>query len=53
MRSDKPLLNFFVEPELLARLETFWHRHRFQSRAEAIRWLLQAALDAKLAPPRE
>jgi metal-responsive CopG/Arc/MetJ family transcriptional regulator len=50
MPSDKPLLNFYVEQELVDKLEWFWHKHRFSSRAEAIRWLLKAALDAKLTP---
>lgn len=53
MSSEKPLLNFFIDKELLDRIDTFWHKFRFKTRAEAIRWLLKAALDAKLAPKGE
>lgn len=34
----------------MADIETFWHDNRFGSRSEAIRWLIQAALDEKLKP---
>jgi hypothetical protein len=44
------LLNFVIEPELLMRLEDFRFRHRFATRAQAIKWLLNEALDRKLAP---
>ncbi|HLN03637.1 MAG TPA: ribbon-helix-helix domain-containing protein [Bryobacteraceae bacterium] len=50
MSSPKPLLNFYIDKELLDRVNEFWHEHRFPARAEAIRWLIQAALDKKLAP---
>jgi hypothetical protein len=50
MATDKPLLNFYVEPELLKRLDDFHHKHRFKNRAAAIKFLLDAALKAKLAP---
>jgi Arc/MetJ-type ribon-helix-helix transcriptional regulator len=32
------------------RIDDFWHEDRFTSRSEAIRWLIQAALDKKLKP---
>ena len=51
--SAKPFLSFLIDEELLDRLNTFWHKHKFATRAEAIRWLLRAALDAKLAPKGE
>ncbi len=51
MGTDKPLLNFVIDPELLERVDTFRFKHRFNSRAAAIKWLLEAALDAKLLPP--
>jgi transposase len=35
---------------LLKRLDDFRFKHRFDSRAAAIKWLLDAALKAKLAP---
>jgi hypothetical protein len=50
MSTDKPLLNFVIEPELLKRLDDYRFKHRFDSRAAAIKWLLDAALKAKLAP---
>ena len=48
--TEKPILNLVVDPALLARLDDFWHENRFASRSEAIRWLIQAALDKKLKP---
>jgi len=36
----------------LKRLEDFRFKHRFESRSEAARWLMKAALDAKLAPQK-
>ena len=53
MSTDKPLLNFVIEPELLKRLDDYRFKHRFDSRAAAIKWLLDAALKAKLAPKDE
>ena len=53
MSSDKPLLNFYIDKELLDRVDEFWHAHRFTSRAEAVRWLMQAALDKKLKPAKK
>lgn len=50
--ADKPLLNFLIEPELLKRLDDFRFKHRFDSRAAAIKWLLAWALDQKPAPPK-
>jgi hypothetical protein len=46
----KPILNFVVDRELLGRIDGFWHDNRFPTRAEAVRWLIEAALDKKLAP---
>jgi metal-responsive CopG/Arc/MetJ family transcriptional regulator len=43
-------LNLSLDPKLLERIETFWHLYRFRSRTEAIRWLLEAALNKKLEP---
>jgi metal-responsive CopG/Arc/MetJ family transcriptional regulator len=53
MASDKPLLNFYIDKELLDRVDSFWHNYRFPTRAEAIRWLIKAALDAKVGPKGE
>ena len=40
-----PLLTFVIDQELLERLDDFRFEHRFQSRAQAIRRLLEWALD--------
>ena len=50
MATDKPVMNFVIKPELLKRVDDFRFKQRFASRAAAIKWLLEAALDAKLAP---
>ena len=44
------VINFVIHPDLLRRIETFWHQQRFPSRAAAIKFLIGAALDAKLKP---
>lgn len=48
--SDKPYLNFIIEPELLKRLDDFRYKNRFPTRASAIKWLLDWALDQKPKP---
>jgi metal-responsive CopG/Arc/MetJ family transcriptional regulator len=45
-----PNLNILIGDDLLKRIDDFRFKHRFQSRTEAIRWLIEAALKAKLAP---
>lgn len=50
MPSSKPFLAFVVENDLLKRLDDFRFKHRFESRAAAIKWLLQFALDQKPNP---
>jgi len=52
MATDKPFLSFVIDPDLLRRLDDFRFKHRFQTRAAAIKWLLDAALKAKLAPEK-
>ena len=47
MATDKPLLNFYVAPELLKRLDDFRFRNRFANRAAAIKWLLEWALSQR------
>lgn len=53
MPSDKPLLNFVIEPELLAKVDDFRFKGRFVSRAAAIKWLLEWALSKNPKPPAE
>ena len=48
--SEKPYLNFVIEPELLKRLDDFRFKQRFATRAAAIKWLLDWALKQKPTP---
>jgi hypothetical protein len=52
MGSNKPLLNFVIEPELLKLIDDFRFKNRFQTRAGTIKWLLAWALDQKPVPPK-
>lgn len=52
MAGGDKMINIGFAPELLERIETFRFENRFQTRVEAIRWLVGAALDKKLKPPR-
>lgn len=47
MPSDKPFLHFVVDPELLKRLDDFRFKQRFDSRAAALKWLLNWALNQR------
>ena len=44
MASDRQLLNFIVEKDLLNRLDDFRFQNRFATRSGAIKWLLNWAL---------
>lgn len=46
----KPILNFVIDPKDLDRIDTFWHKNKFPSRAAAVKWLLTWALDQKPKP---
>jgi hypothetical protein len=48
--SDKPYLNFVIDPDLLKRLDDFRFRQRFATRAAAIKWLLDWALKQNPSP---
>lgn len=52
MGTEKPLLNFVIEPKLLERVDDFRFKHRFPTRAAAIKWLLDWALSQKPAPEK-
>jgi hypothetical protein len=52
MSSENPFLHFVVEPALLARVDDFRSKYSFATCAAAVRWLLDAALDVKLARPK-
>lgn len=51
--SDKPYLNFVIEPNLLSRIDDFRFTNRFATRAAAIKWLLAWALEQKPTPKPE
>jgi hypothetical protein len=51
-QNTKPYLNFIVEPEFLKRLDDFRFKHRFPTRAQAIKWLLEWVLKQKPEPPK-
>jgi hypothetical protein len=53
MSSEKPLLNFVIEPELLKRIDDFRYKHRFPTRAAAIKWILDWALSQKPTPKQD
>jgi len=50
---DSRLLNFVVSEELLARIDDFRFQWRFQSRAAAIKWLLDWAIRQAPEPPAQ
>jgi hypothetical protein len=54
MADDKPILNFYIDPALLKRIDDFRFKQRFESRAAAIKWLLDWALkqNPKLETPK-
>jgi len=47
---ESQMVHMRLDAALLKRLEDFRFAHRFQTRTEAVRWLIEAALDKKLAP---
>jgi hypothetical protein len=49
---DKQLVHVLLDMTLLDRIDGFWQNNRFPPRAEAFRWLIQAALDKKLEPKK-
>lgn len=53
MAADKQLLNFLIETDLLKRVDDFRFMHRFESRAAAIKWLMNWALSQKPTVPAE
>ena len=46
----KQMIHMRLDQTLLKRLDDFRFKHRFESRSEAARWLMKAALEAKLVP---
>jgi hypothetical protein len=50
MGSEKPFLSFVVGLDLLKKLDDYRFKHRFPSRAAAIKWLLEWALKQNPKP---
>lgn len=50
MPSKKPLINFVIPEELLSEIDQFRFENYFQSRAGAIKWLLEWALKQNPKP---
>jgi hypothetical protein len=48
--TDKPILNFVIDPDLLKRVDDFRYEKRFPTRAAAVKWLLEWALEQKPEP---
>lgn len=44
MSTKKPVLNFVIDEELLKRIDDFRFKNRFESRAAAVKHLLEVAL---------
>lgn len=51
-KNETQFIHIIVDMPLLKRVDDFRFDGRFKTRTEAVRWLLKAALDAKLAPPK-
>lgn len=45
-----PILNFVVDQGLIERLDDFRYKYRFPTRASAVKWLLDEALEKGLHP---
>ncbi len=51
MRQNTQLVNIWLSPEMVERIEQYWHEHRFRSRSEGIRALLATALNVEASRP--
>ena len=52
-QDESQMVHMRLNTTLLQRLDNFRFAHRFQSRTEAARWLMLAALDKKLKPAKK
>ena len=50
MKKDRRALNFFIDKSLLKKIDNFRFTHRFESRAAAIKFLLEKALEQNFKP---
>jgi len=53
MAEEKQPVHMLFEKSLLKRLDDFKFKHRFDSRTDVIRWLLEWALKQNPKPPAE
>jgi len=44
MPSEKPMISFVIDEELLKKIDDFRFIYRFNSRSAAIKWLIEWAL---------
>lgn len=51
--SEKPLVHFVVDEELLKRVDEYRYKKRFPSRAAAMKWLMEWALKNDAPAPGE
>lgn len=52
-RTDKPILNFIVDPVMLRRIDDYRYRNRFPTRAAAVKWLIEYAIKQNPRPDEE
>jgi metal-responsive CopG/Arc/MetJ family transcriptional regulator len=52
-KDDKQMLHMRFDAALLKRLDDFRFKHRFESRTDAVRWLLDWALGQKPTPKEQ
>ena len=50
--NKRQYVNVLFDKGLLEKIDDFRFKHRMPSRTEAVRWLIQAALDKKLIPEK-
>lgn len=53
MPTEKPILNFVVDEDLLKRIDDFRFENRINSRSEAIRRLIEEALSKYEKKPKK
>ena len=53
MPSEKPFLSFIISEELLKEIDNFRFANHFQSRAAAVKWLLEWGLENNPKPDEQ
>jgi metal-responsive CopG/Arc/MetJ family transcriptional regulator len=49
-QNESRMIHMRLDRDLLKRIDDYRFKYRFESRSDAFRWLMQAALDHKLSP---